>query len=94
MNKKYREYLHPIFVRLPAENIVLLKCLLESYEGIAELRTMDASVAVVVILALEDTRENVENLLLDEQSSLLAEVIEKPRHLLQSDWLLSYLLEE
>ncbi len=92
MENQVVDNLHPIFVKLPASQIVLLKCLVESYEGIAEIRTLDAELAIVVILSLDDTKETVLKLLECEKESLGAEIIDKPKRLIQSDWLLSYLL--
>jgi hypothetical protein len=91
MNKIEKDDLHPIFIRLPARNIVLLKCIIESYEGIAEVRTLDNNLAVVVLLAMEDTKKTAYEIISSEKKSLEAEVIEKPLELTSSDWLLSYL---
>lgn len=96
MNKIEKDDLHPIFIRLPARNIVLLKCIIESYEGIAEVRTLDNNLsdnnlALVVLLAMEDTKNTAYEIISSEKKSLEAEVIEKPLELTSSDWLLSYL---
>jgi hypothetical protein len=88
-----KDNLHPIFIKLPADQIVLLKCLVESYEGIAELRTLDADLAIVVLLAMEDTKESAYTLLYSEKDALQAEIIERPDQIIMSDWLLSSLLD-
>lgn len=77
----------PIFIKLPASQIVYLKFLLESYEGIAELRTLDKDQAIVVILALKDTKEQVEKMLEYEKSKIRWEYLDKPPTL-EGDWLL------
>ena len=80
----------PLFFKLPAENIVQLKNILETYDGMAgELRTLDAAKGEVVVLALEDT----ESLILEIVDSFAKELnlrsIPPPVASLEGDWLLS-----
>ena len=77
----------PIYIKLPPSKIVLLKFLLESYEGIAELRTLDKDQALVVLLALKDTLNTVRNLLESEKEILCWEELQNPPNL-EGDWLL------
>ena len=49
----------PIFLKLPVNNIVELKFTLESYEGLAIVRTLDSERGHVLVMALEDTRLEV-----------------------------------
>lgn len=78
---------YPIYLQLPAEKIVLIKFLLESYEGIGELRTIDNDKAEVAILSLTDTKDHVIKLLESEKDNLQHKIIEKPA-VLTKDWLL------
>lgn len=77
---------YPIYLELPPENIVNLKFLLESYEGIGELRTLDKDIAQVVILSLQDSKQDVLNLLESEKDAIKARIIDKPASL-SGDWL-------
>lgn len=56
----------PVYLKLPPENIVRLKFLIESYEGIGVLRTLDPERGLVVVLSVPDTvgtvLELIENL--------------------------------
>ncbi len=83
----------PIYLKIPPNNIVLLKFLLESYEGIAELRTLDNDQALVAILALPDTVEAVQKMLDDEKESIKWVQLDKHPNL-ESDWLLKSTLQE
>lgn len=91
-----------IYLKIPVNQIVLLKFLLESYEGIAELRTLKITggkaqpfpaensptgEAVVVILATTDTLDTVQKMLDGEKKSLAWQVIPRPAEL-KGDWLL------
>lgn len=78
----------PIFIKLPASQIVYLKFLLESYEGIGELRTLDKDQALVVILALKDTKDHVLKMLESEKEKLKWEIPKDPPNL-EGDWLLN-----
>ncbi|MBI4517475.1 MAG: DUF4911 domain-containing protein [Deltaproteobacteria bacterium] len=44
----------PIYLRVAPGDIALLKFLIESYEGIAVVRTIERRAAVIVILAVPD----------------------------------------
>ena len=77
----------PIYLKLPPEKIVELKLLLETYEGIGELRTLNNRKGEVVILAVKDTESTVHKLLADTKEQLELREIEKPEDL-SGDWLL------
>ena len=53
----------PVFLRLPPEKIVELKALLESYDELGVLRTLNRKTGVVVILTLSDLAETLDALL-------------------------------
>lgn len=78
----------PVFLKLPTERIVLLKCLLESYEGLAEIRTLDRDKGEIVLLALPDTEATLKAVLEAEQAALGFRYIPPPPSL-ANDWLLA-----
>lgn len=80
--------LYPIYLQLPPSNIVLLKFLLESYEGIAELRTLNNDQALVMLLALPDTVHTVKTLLDSERHQLNWTIPLEPPNM-ENDWLLN-----
>ncbi len=45
----------PIVLRVAPEDIALIKFVLESYEGVGVVRTIDRKAAVIVVLAVPDT---------------------------------------
>jgi len=44
----------PLFLRLAPRDIAYVKFVVESYEGVAVLRTLDADAALLVVLAAPD----------------------------------------
>lgn len=83
-----REALSPIFIKLPTENIVMLKFLLESYEGLGILRTLDPQTGEVVILSLSSTAATVRELLTKLTDELKLRIVPAPEDL-KGDWLLA-----
>lgn len=77
----------PIFLQIPPEEIVTLQFLLETYEGLGILRTLDPVRGEVVILALADTLCTVNDLLDSARFAPQMKRIEKPESLAK-DWLL------
>ena len=49
-----RASVHPIYLRLQPADIALVKFLLESYEGVGIVRTIDRKTAIIVVLVVED----------------------------------------
>jgi len=82
------ELLRPIHLKLPPENIVVLKFIIESYEGIAEVRTLDAKRGEIVLLALADTVLVVEDVLVELESELGVVRVDSGA-CMDGDWLLS-----
>ncbi len=77
-----------LFLKLPAENIVVLRFLLESYEGFGELRTLNRDRGEVVILAAPDTELELRAAL--ESATHLTQHREiPPPSSLAEDWLLN-----
>jgi len=85
----------PIFFRLPPRNIVQIKNILETYDGMTgELRTLNAERGEIVIFAMPDTEENVRKLVSSLSEELEIREVEPPEELAGGDWLLdSYLVE-
>ena len=78
-----------LFYKLPPENIVQLKNILETYDGLAgELRTLDAGKGEVVVLALEDTKELILKIINSIADDLGLRPIPPPKDSLDGDWLL------
>ena len=79
----------PIFLKLPAENIVQLLFIVENYEGdLGVLRTLDAGKGEVVIIAVKDTEKLTREVLKDIASDLQMREIPQPDSQ-KGDWLLS-----
>ncbi len=76
-----------IFLKIPAQNIVLLKFILESYEGLCVLRTLNSARGEVVLIALPDTVETLEKVLENLESLTGFRKIPAPSKL-DEDWLL------
>lgn len=91
-NKKTADFF-PIFLNIPPENIVLLKALLESYDELGILRTLNRSTGDVVVLSLEDARLDLEQLLQSLKSQLNLRFLEEPPTW-NEDWLLRSLENE
>lgn len=77
----------PIYIRMPEAEIVLLKFILESYEGLGILRTLNSDLAEVVILAMEDTVDEVHKILDALSGEISLEIISCPENL-DNDWLM------
>ena len=78
----------PIFVKIAPEDIVLIKFIMESYDGLAIVRTLNPLTGEVVILALEDTIREASNILEDLKASVNLRIIPPPESL-AGDWLLT-----
>ena len=80
----------PIFLKLPPDNIVALKFILESYEGIGILRPLDPATGEGVGLSLEDTKDTVLAVVESVAKDLDLRIIPKPQSV-EGDWLFSSL---
>ena len=69
-NNQLPTEMSPIFLRLAPQDIVYLKAILESYDELGVLRTLDQKTGDVVILSLPDLKPALEGLL----SSLVNEI--------------------
>jgi hypothetical protein len=78
----------PILVKLPPENIVRLKFLIESYEGIGVVRTLEPDTGLVVILTMPDGAPTVLELLENLKGEIHCRVLPLPENA-DEDWLFS-----
>ncbi len=83
-----QDELIPVFIKLPVEHIVSIQFLIESYEGIGIVRTLDRHKGEIVVLALPDTISVLTNLLDSLADDLSLRVVPPPDSL-KDDWLLS-----
>jgi Domain of unknown function (DUF4911) len=79
--------IRPIFLKLPTENIVLLKFTVESYDGLGIVRTINPEAGEVVILAIDDTEADVRKVLAGLMEELKIQETSMPEFL-GDDWLL------
>lgn len=77
----------PVFCKLPPDNIVQLKNILETYDGMSgELRTLCPKKGEVVILALDDTEKLVRELIASIADELSLREVPRPDSC-DGDWL-------
>jgi len=75
-----------IYLRIQREDIAMLKFVIESYEGIGIVRTIDRKRATVVVLAMPDLREQVRAVLESLREHMDWYEIPSPAE--QDDWLM------
>jgi Domain of unknown function (DUF4911) len=75
-----------IYLRMRREDIALLKFVVESYEGIGLVRTLDRKRATVVVLAMPDAIEHVRAVLDSLRDEMEWYEITPPAE--QDDWLM------
>ena len=75
-----------IYLRIQRQDIALLKFVIESYEGIGIVRTIDRKRATVVVLAMPDLREQVRAVLESLREHMDWYEIPPPAE--QDDWLM------
>jgi hypothetical protein len=81
-----------IYLRLPREDIALLKFVIEAYEGIGIVRTIDRKKATVVVLAIPDLLQHVRAALDSLHEHIEWHEIPAPAE--QDDWLMQQVREE
>lgn len=81
-----------IYLRIRREDIALVKFLLESYEGIGIVRTIDKKKATVAVLAMPDFIRDVRAVLESLREHL--DWYEIPRPEEQDDWLMQKVTRE
>ena len=80
--------LKPIFIKIAPEDIVWLKSVLESYEDFGIIRTLNRDKGEIVILALNDTIDDLNALLASLQKDTNFRIIPAPEGICE-DWLLT-----
>jgi hypothetical protein len=83
----------PIFLRLAAVDIALVKFVFESYEEVAVVRTLDRRAAVIVALVSEDFLAVARGIVADLQTRIPLDEIPRPADA-GEDWLLAIMDEE
>jgi hypothetical protein len=81
-----------IYLRLQREDIALLKFVIEAYEGIGIVRTIDRKKATVAVLAMPDLLHHVWAVLESLREHM--DWYEIPRPEEQDDWLMQKVHEE
>ena len=82
-----------IFIKLPPEHIVTIKFLLESYEGLGIIRTLNAERGRLVIIAPPDSMQTLHELLKSLQNELSLEIMDTIPSEARADWLVKEYLE-
>ena len=77
----------PIFLRVRREDIAYIKFVVESYEGIGIVRTLDRHAAIIVVLSTGDFAAAVRDVVASIAAGLPCEEISRPAEA-QEDWLL------
>lgn len=85
--------LHGIYLEVPPEHIAYLKFVIESYEEIGFIRTVDRKKAIIVFLAMPDFLETAREVLDSIKRDI--PVSEIPRHAdMSDDWFMAELIAE
>jgi len=77
----------PIFLRVRRQDIAYIKEVIESYEGIGIVRTLDRRAAIIVVLSTADFADAVRAAVASIAASLPCEEIPRPTEA-REDWLL------
>jgi hypothetical protein len=77
----------PIFLRVRREDIAYIKFVIESYEGIGIVRTLDRHAAIIVVLSTGDFAATVRAVVASIGARLPCAEIDRPAEA-QEDWLL------
>lgn len=84
--------LHEIYLRVRRQDIAYIKFIVESYEVLGVVRTVDPRDAVIVLLVLEDSLELAREVLAALAGEVETEEVPRPDGL-GEDWLLGELAE-
>ncbi|HEX2386796.1 MAG TPA: DUF4911 domain-containing protein [Candidatus Binatia bacterium] len=85
--------LHELYFRLRAEDIAYVKFVLESYDGVGIIRTVDRKKAVVVALVVEDFLSTARQLFASLHNDIDIVAISRPEEI-GDDWLMKELVIE
>ena len=81
----------PIFIAIAPKDIVFFNFIVESYEGLGEVRTICPEKGQLVVLTLPDMETAVRELVASIQSEISIRIIPKPAEI-ENDWLLDNLV--
>ncbi len=79
--------MHEIYLEIRPEDIAYVKFIVESYEGVGIIRTVDRKKAVIVLLIVEDFLAVARSLLASLQSEVHLTEIPRPADI-GDDWLM------
>lgn len=85
--------LHEIYLRVRRQDIAYFKFIVESYEVLGIVRTVDPRVAVIVLLVLDDSLELAREVLAALAGEVAVEEVPRPPGL-GGDWLLGELAHD
>lgn len=88
----FTDELNPVFIKIALEDIVYLKAILEGYEELGVIRTLNRLAGEIVILSPASMSADLELLLQALQSEIQFRIIPPPQDICE-DWLLSEYLE-
>jgi hypothetical protein len=83
----------PIYLEIRPQDIAYIKFILESYEEVGIIRTVERKKAVVVLLAVEDYVETAQAIIKSLQQEITLIEIPPPPNL-SDDWLMTELATE
>ncbi len=83
----------PIFIRIAASDIALLKFLFESYEGVAVVRTLDRHEAIIVAIVSRDFEDVARGMLDSLRDRIAFQEVPPPADAVDvDDWLMRYVV--
>jgi hypothetical protein len=85
--------LREFYFEIRPEDIAYVKFVIESYEGVGLIRTIDRKKAVIVVLIVEDLLDDGRALLASLQREIVATEIPRPADV-GDDWLMRELADE
>lgn len=85
--------LSEFFLKVKTEDIAYLKFILESYEGVGIVRTVDQKNGIVVLLVAKDFKATAESILVSLHREMSMTEVPRPRDV-EDDWLFREIAEE
>lgn len=82
-----------VFIKLPPEHIVTIKFILESYEGLGIVRTLNAERGRLVIIAPADSMQTLHELLKSLEKEISLEILSNMPPEARTDWLMKEYFE-
>lgn len=83
-----RETLRPVYIQIDPEQLVVLKYIIESYDFLGIIRTLNREKGEIVILAVEDTVDELMRVLVSVQPEIGFAIVPPPESVCE-DWLLA-----